>query len=356
MQITFQKFDYKTQLKQHQVLFAECFPEVYNNNEYSNHYEGIFLHLYHKFPGLPTSYQYAAMLGNELIGYYAALPYRYKIGNKTVKSGMVCGVMTSPKYRKMGIFTKLGNYTADEQKAAGVSFNLTFPIRKAVMPGFMRMGWDIAFEMPLFIRFLKVTSLLKNKKLGFLAFFINPLISTYNSLCKNQNNKDYEIRTHTNVDEIKGYDDFQNKWNASVTNSLIKDKAFLKWRYGSPGKKYLFFCAYKAESLVGIISARAIMKIGVPSYGILDFMVIDKNCLSNLHNAVFNRAKIEKKEAIMMMMSKYSSKNHNLIRNAYLKSPFRFHLIINILSQEFSKKELYSEELWHLMFVDSDDL
>lgn len=356
MPITYQKFDAKTQLEQHKALFAECFPEVYYKDDYINYYEKIFLHQYLEFPGLQASFQYAAMMGNDLIGYYAALPYRYKIGGKTVTSGMVCGVMTSPSYRKKGIFTELGKYAADEQRIDGVSFNMGYPIRKATVPGFKRMGWDIAFEMPLFIKFLKITSLLRTKKLEFLAFFINPLISAYNSLCKKQSNKEYEIKTHTDIADIEGYDDFQKRWNATVTNSLIKDIAFLKWRYGSPGKNYLFFCAYKADYLVGIISARAIMKEGVPSYGILDFMVVDKNCLPNLHNAVYNSARVGEKEAIIMMMSNYSSKTYHLIRNAYLKSPYRFQLMIHNLSHEFSDEELYCEELWHLMFVDSDDL
>ena len=352
MNITFQKFDYKTQLEQQQNLFLECFPEVSHENNNVNNY----LWQYQSFPGLPSSYEYIAKQGDEMIGYYAALPYRYKIGNKIVTVGMVCGVMTSSRHRKKGIFTKLGNYASEEQKHEGVTFNLTFPIRKAVLPGFLKMGWDLVFEMPLYIRFLKMTSFLKKKKIGFLAPFINPFVFAFNLFCHKSDKKDIEIRIFNNVEEIDGYEAFYSRWSISVPNTLIKDITFVKWRYGAPKSKYLFFCAYNAEHLVGFISARAIIKNGVPSYGILDFMVVDKNCLTNLHNALFNKAKTDNKEAVMMMMSKSSSKKYRIGRNAYLKSPFRFHLIIKNLKQEFSKAELYNEDLWHLMFVDSDDL
>jgi len=356
MNLEFKKFDTKSQIKEHEALFAECFPEVYFKGDYRKNYETTFMHLYHSFPSAPSSYQYAAMLNDELVGYFASLPYRYKIGSKFVTSGMVGGVMTSPKYRKMGIFTKLGKYAAEEQKKSGISLNFGYPIRKATAPGLIRMGWETGFELPLFIKFLKITSLLKAKKFYILAFIINPFIDLYNTLLSNEGNKDYQIKVFDSITEVEGYQGFFKKWISNSTNALIKDTQFLNWRYGSPGKEYLFFCAYQGNALMGFLSARAIVREGVPSYGILDFMVIDKKCISDLHKAIYKRAQVDNKEAIIVMMSNYSAKTFKLYGNGFLKSPFRFKVMMNILTEELMKEELLNEKLWHLMFVDSDDL
>lgn len=357
MNIKFKKFNYHAQIEQQQELFNDCFPEVINYDK-----EGLqtgvnnYLWQYQSFPKTPSSREYIAMDDEKIVAYYAALPFRYNIGNKEVETGMVCGVMTSPNYRKIGLFYKLGNYASEQQKKENVSFNLTFPIRKAIMPGFIKSGWDIAFELPLFVKFLKLTSLMKTKKIGLLAFLFNPFISLYNKLRYTTDNLDYKVVNYDKIDEIKGYDDFQKKWNQSVTNSLIKDRDFLRWRYGFPNRKVSFICAYIDFRLVGFVSLSPIKRMGVESYGILDFMVVDDNCLPNLHNAISERAKKNDKEAIMMMMSNYSSKKYLLGKNAYFKSPFKFHLIIKNLISEFPNDKLMKESLWHLMFVDSDDL
>ena len=357
MELTFKEFDLNTQIEQHRELFAKCFPEVYNTDPlYVSHYERTFFHQYHSFPSSVKSFQYVAMLGDEMVGYYGVLPYTYLINGQLVQSGMVGGVMTSPNYRKMGIFVKLGNFASHHQKLSGASFNHTFPIRKAVMPGFIKKGWDIIFELPLYIRFLKLNALLKSKNLSLLMPLLNPIIHLYNFLLKRKDNADFEVKVFNKTEHMIGYDDFINKYYKSVSNTLMKDRAFIQWRYGTPGKEYFFFCAYKGDSLMGLVSVCSIVREGVPSYGIVDFMVVDKKCLPNLHNAVFTQAKISQKEAVMMMMSKTSARKYKLTKNAYLKSPFKFNLIFKNLNQQFSKEELSNEDNWHLMFVDSDDL
>jgi len=357
MKLTFQEFDVNTQIEQHRELFAKCFPEVYDGDPaLVLNYDKFFVHQYQSFPGSVKSFQYVAMLGDEMVGYYGVLPYKYKINNQLVQSGMVGGVMTNPSYRKMKIFVQLGNFAGQHQKLSGANFNHAIIIRKAVMPGFIRMGWDKIFELSLYIRFLKLNALLKTKRLSLFAPFLNPIVRIYNSLLKGKDSKEFEVKVFKNTDDIIGYEIFIKSYNESVPNILLKDKSFIEWRYGGPGNEYLFFCAYKEENLVGFVSARSMVREGVPSYGILDFMVVDKNCLANLHNAVFNQAKMDQKEAIMMIMSKTSSKKYKLLKNAYLKSPFIFHLIIKNLNQQFSKEELTNENYWHLMFVDCDDL
>lgn len=356
-EIKFKNFDHTLLIEKQQQLFADCFPEVFDNNFTSIKYSTEkYSWQYQSFPSSPSSYEYIALIEDELVGYYASLPYVYKLGNEIVKSGMVCGVMTSPNHRKSGIFSKLGSFAAEEQKKEGVAFNLTFPIRKAVMPGFIRMGWEKVFEMPLYMKFLKVSSLLKKKKLSFFTPIFNSLFFIYNSFFKKKNNKNIDVVIYDQFENLTNYEEFIKIYEHNTPNTLKKDSTFSKWRYGSPDAKYLFFCAYKHQKLIGFVSLRPIIREGVPSYGILDFMSIDNICLSNLHNAITDHAKANKIEAIMIMMSKTSAKKYKLFSNGFLKSPFKFHFIIKNLSNKISKEVFFDENSWHLMFVDSDDL
>lgn len=358
MELTFKVFDINTQLEQHRALFAECFPEVYHANpEYAKKYEEIFRHQYQGFPGNITSYQYAAMLGDEMVGFYAILPYKYKINGKLVQAGMVGGVMTSPKYRKMGIFTKLGNYAAGQQKLAGVSYNYTFPIRKAVLPGFIRMGWDIAFELPLYIKFFKFSALLKSKSLGFLAPIANPFLKLFNYLKSPRFNKNFTVKYYTDVKQIQGYPEIYELWYEQSNHALVKDFDFIKWRYGSPNKEYVFVCIYNGQNkMVGFAALNSLIRDGVPSYGIVDMFVIDKASLPSLLHAVFEQAQKDHKEALLAMSSKKTTSKYKLSSYGFLKSPYVFKYIHKNMEKSIPDELLSNEKYWDLMFVDSDDL
>lgn len=357
MEISCRKFEYKHELKEQRQLFVDCFPENIGTKVISEEYYNW------KFQSFPTakskSYEYVALKDNEeMVGYYAAIPYRYKIGEQIVDVGMVCDVMTSSKYRGVGIFTKLGRFSTEQFAKEGLAFSTGYPIRKAVLPGHMKVGWKVAFDMPLYMRFLNTKSLLKNRGYGWLSYVANPCVYLYNLLLSKCDNKKYVLKIFDNPDAIEGYDEFEKRWREEIPNALVKDSSFMKWRYGGLGKEYVFICAYNHGRLVGMIAASPIVKEGVPSYGILDFMVLknERKCLNNLHNAITKLARENKKEAIMMMMSRPSCKNYKLLSHAYLRSPFVFHLIIKKYKESLNDESLYDVNNWHLMFVDSDDL
>ncbi len=356
-ELKFKVFDYTVMLPQQKQLFAESFPEVFEQKpEAERNYERGYKWQYRSYPAAKNSYEYMASIADEMVGYYAALPYVYKIGGSTFTSGMVCGVMTSPHHRKAGIFSRLGNYAAQEQKESGVDFNLTFPIRKAVMPGFMRMGWQVGFEMPLYIRFLKSDSLLRSKKIPLIAPLVNIGLKVYNSVLKKKDRRNIMIEAFDQFADIRNYGEFISAYEQTVPNTLRKDIDFSTWRYGAPEAEYIFLCAYRDQHLIGFVSLRSIVREGVPSFGIVDFMVTDENCINTLHNAVNETAKRHKKEAVMTMMSKYSAGKYRMLSNGYLKSPFKFHFIFKNLSGKIPQDQLLNERNWHLMFVDTDDL
>ncbi|GHT09249.1 hypothetical protein FACS189426_07090 [Bacteroidia bacterium] len=355
MELKFEHFDYQRNLDEQRSLFRDCFPEtdgeVIQNTEH-------YLWKFHSFPSFMKSWEYAAYYDNEMAGYYAALPYRYKIGKKEISVGMVCDVMTSSKQRGKGIFTKMGVYSTAEL-ASQVPFTMGYPIRKEVIPGHLKVGWRIPFQLPLYMKFLRLNTLLKSRKIDFLAPLGNCAISVYNFFRQTKINKSYTCSMVDTIDEVEGYEEFTNRWNLSVPNALIKDLSFCRWRYSAPDRKYHFLQVKNAKNqLIALVVFRKILKENVPSYGILDYQVLPEydDCLGIINKVLADKAKQEGVEAIMTMMSRYSAQKYQIQQNGYIKSPFVFSLIIKNLTNEFSETELFNEKDWHLMWVDSDDL
>lgn len=355
MNLSFDHFDYSDNLTQQRALFKDCFPETNGEAiQEESHYKWKF----HSFPNTTSSWEYASYMNSELVGYYAAIPYRYKIKNKITSIGMVCDVMTSSKHRGKGIFTKIGAYSTSELSKE-VPFTLGYPIRKEVIPGHLKVGWKIPFSLPLYMKFICLDTLLKTKKIGFLSPFANIIIGIYNILIKTKLSRKFSYALTTDIGEVHGYDSFAKEWIASVPNALIKDLLFARWRYGAPERSYKFLSIYNIEEkLIGFVSFRYILKKGVPSYGILDYMVLPDNedCHGLINKVLTDCAKKDEVEVIMTMMSKKSASDYKLHKNGFFKSPFVFQLIINNLTKEFSDEELFDEKNWHLMWVDSDDL
>lgn len=354
MELTFESFNYKDNLDKQRNLFKDSFPETNGERIQS---EEHYLWKFHSFPNIKPSFEYASYLGEEMVGYYAAIPYRYKIGGMETNVGMVCDVMTSPKQRGKGIFTKIGKF-ATTDLADKVPFTIGYPIRKEVIPGHLKIGWKIAFPLPLYIKFLRTDSFLKSRNFGFLAPVLNLVLNCCNYFLKTRVHKKYLSYISENIDDKEGYLELVGKWEKTIKNSLIKDTEFVRWRYSAPGRAYKFLTIYSEKKMIGFVVFRKIIKENVPSYGIVDYMVLPgfEDCHGLVNKILRKEASTDHVECILCMMSKYSAGKYKLFRNGYLKSPFTFQLIIKKLTDKFNDQNLLIEEDWHLMWVDSDDI
>lgn len=352
MDLKCEYFHYSKDLEKQRELFADAFAEVQDKSIESYNWQ------FRQYPNKTNrSFEYCSYIGNEMVGYYAAVPYKYKIYDIITDVGMVCGVMTSTKHRGKGIFTQLGKY-ATAELAKDVPFTTGYPIREGVIPGHLKVGWKIAFELPLYIKLIKSNSVLASKKLSFLSPLANPFLFIYNSILTTKSPAIYTSAFYSEIDSIKGYDEFVNEWVKTLPNALIKDSSFAKWRYSRPWKKYSFLVIKRDQRVVGFSSFCKVVKEDIPTFGVLDLTILPEfsDCLGLLYKELYKKAKSESIEAIMFMMSKHSANQYKVIKNGFLKSPYRFSLIIKNLTNQFSDEELLTEENWHLMWVDSDDL
>ena len=333
MNLKCESFNYEQDLEKQRELFRDAFPEVDDNSTDKYYW------LFHQFPNKSNqSFEYCSYINDQMVGYYAAIPYPYQIGGIKTDVGMVCGVMTSSNHRGKGIFTQMGRFST-EKLAEKVPFTTGYPIRKSVIPGHLKVGWKIAFELPLYIKFIKLDSLIK-QKFKFATFTIpvlNILLNLYNYVLNTKVSIRYETELYSNISDIDGYDIFIENWLKAIPNALVKDADFAKWRYGCPNKTYRFLAIKTENEIVGFSAFCSIIKDGVPSLCLLDLTVLPSHtdCLGLIYSRLTHEAKKLKLETIMFMMSKYSAIQYKVKRNAFLKSPYKFYLIIKNLTNQF---------------------
>lgn len=351
------EYTHDVELPQQRELFDDAFPA--NKGTMA----GSIAHFQWKFrqsPFSPTSYAYVATEDNQMLGYYAAIPYRYRIGDRDVSVGMVCDVMTHSHARRRGVFTNLGKFAIQELQAANVEFLTGYPVTWQVINGHLKVGWQVAFELPTYVKPLRANTILKSKHMTWLEPVANAVLAAYRVLGRPHNPRGYEVKVgsaHALLG-LPAVKTFLDRWSASVPNHLIKSADFYAWRLAAPGTRYLAFLVYRKGAVVAVAVGRQSRLRGIPCYALLDVMALsgERAALTTLYRRVEREACWCDAEAIVTMMSRYRAREYRLSRFGFLKSSYRFKLIIRALSAKTSTERLAREQDWHLMWIDSDDL
>lgn len=359
--IVFEKFNYIEEVDHQRDLFKECFPENLGTPvAETEHYNWKF----RSFPttGKQTSYEYVAKLNNEMIGYYAAVPYEYKVGGRNYTIAMVCDVMTGVKARGKGVFTKLGLYSTNEFANEGLAFSTGYPIRPEVIPGHKKAGWDIPFKIQMYGKFIKMDSFLVSRNKQFLIPAANFLLGIHRAFTTQLNfkTKDFnvEVFSASSLGNIKGLDLFFEKWKNEHEIVLNKTSTFLKWRLAAPEKEYNVIVLRKLDDIVGYSVVRRVEKEGVPCLGILDLAMISKfekntKLIFKKINSIANE---NHAELLLIMFQPHMAKSYGLVRNGFIRTPYPFSFIIKQFDKTIDSGLLSNEKNWSLAWIDSDDL
>lgn len=361
MQITYREYDPSRDYDSKARLFALSFPETVGT--------AIATAAHHTwklsgFPAPVASYQYVACEGNELVGYYAAIPYPYLIDGESRCCGMVCDVMTHPDRRGRGIFTGIGRHATEAMKAQGVAFTSGYPIRPEVIPGHLKVGWQTVAKLPMYFRPLGLRSLLP-KTLRPLSRLLDPLLrlaqcwsfSTPRGYRTEMLSRQ-EFFGRYGGDAGNDYRTFLAQWVSGRSNALLKSPEFLRWRTGAPTAEYHFSLLWHAAELVGMAVVRPTVLKGIQTLAVLDFMVLPAHLAGSraLHLEIRRLADRHRKDAVACMISQRWARAYRFPGSAYLKSPAVFSLIVKKLDDALPDEAVYEEARWHLSWIDSDDL
>ncbi len=359
MELRFEAFDAGNDLQAQRELFRDCFPEnIGTSVESEEHYRWKF----HAYPATPPSYEYVAWdTEHRMLGYYAALPFRYRYRGQTFTCGMVCDVMTHSRARGKGVFTKLGRYATGELQAQGLDFTTGYPIRPEVIPGHLKVGWKVMFDLPLRLKVLKSRAVLRKLRLSMLAPFADGILELLCLLTRPRKQSgfvtsilDFKVFL---ADHRDAYERFYEHWLSQRVVALEKSTEFLQWRLNAPETTYQVVSVWRNDELVALSFVRETILKDVPTLAILDVMVLKDSpgALATLHLEMERYARTRQIETLSVMASSSTSSRLSLSRYGFLRTPFVFKLIVKLLT---ASTELPFDCLsaWDLMWMDSDDL
>lgn len=358
--IIYRAYDRENDYLKQRQLFVLSFPEALGTPVITDEHYGW---KFSRFPHPVSSYEYVADEPNsqekELVGYYAAIPFAYKMASgKNVVCGMVCDVMTHPERRGKGIFTKIGRYATDDMKEKGLSFVTGYPIRPEVIPGHLKVGWKVVQKMPMYLRPLGVCSFLP-RPLKFFSHILNPILRGA-QLWSHFFMGSYQAEVMSTKEflSLSEYPGFLRQWLSEQKNALIKSKEFLEWRTGAPEAQYLFVTLRHKGVLVGFSLVRPTTLKGIESLAVLDISILKEHFSGSrkLHSSLAKLAISLKKDVVVSIASRQWMRKYRFLSSFYVWTPSIFALIVKKLDVSLKDEELYESDPWHLFWIDSDDL
>lgn len=95
-----------------------------------------------------------------LVGVRIFLRWNWRAGASTVRAVRAVDTATHPDWRGRGIFSRLTLQLVEEVRRDGVSFIYNTPNHKS-MPGYVKMGWTPVARIPLWVRPLRISGLVR---------------------------------------------------------------------------------------------------------------------------------------------------------------------------------------------------
>jgi hypothetical protein len=358
--LRFSDFRWSEELADQRELFSRCFPE---NAGLPPETEDFYRRKFRSCPGEPASHEFVARDELGLAGYYAALPFRYTIEGEALTAGMVCDVMTAPRLRGKGVFAKLGSYSLGRLTEAGVDLVTGYPRRPEVVPGHLKVGWEIAFKLPMYLLPIHSRDLIRPRPLRFLSPVVDLVLKGLAGLLAALAPADARyVAEAWSVDQFfsrHDYRSFFERWKLGKHNILEKSEAFLRWRLSIRQEAdYRIVTVRRGAELVGMAVAGSCELEGVRSLCVLDIMCVEDEAtvLRSLRVGLRRLAADRQLATIILMISEFHARRVGLWRHGFLRTPVVFELILKRLSQRARAVVSAAPDHWHLMWIDSDDL
>jgi len=344
---------------EYQRLFRDCFPETAGTSiETREHY----LWKYGALGKAAPAFELGAYEDVRLVGYYGALPYTYHVSGSPRIAGMVCDVMTDSQMRGKGIFTMQGRYATEMMAKEGVSFVTGYPIRPSVLPGHIKVGWKVAFELPVYFKLLDPDTLLAAQGLRLLTPVLRFLCAAYQAVARGLAPRDDGgVCRQYSPDEffaLPDYESFQNAWSSQYEIFLVRSADFFRWRLSAPATSYRIIALYHGRELTGMAVVRNSTINNLDMTAIVDLMILSEHASAAcaLHREVERFARQSRTGGVVIMSTRPDAARWRLYRHGFLRSPVKFKLILKWLSDSPVPAPFWQAKAWHLSWADTDNL
>lgn len=240
-----------------------------------------------------------AVADQRIVGQYALVPVRVKMGNGECLACLSLDTMVHPDFRGAGMFTKLAEAAYAAAAGRGFRFVYGFPNANSHHGFVSKLGWtDLHDGIPLWVRPLDSKAVIGKR------FGDNRVIAGLGSCAVRAAmgvfKRPRKATGTCTLRELQSLDErFDALWEEVSVRypiALIRDRAYLDWRYAHrPNMRYTILAAERDGRLLGYTIPRVMPKFGLRIGFIMELIVSpgDRQVSRDLLRGTFDRFEAE---------------------------------------------------------------
>lgn len=351
MSLEFKLFEGKEKIAEKISITELCFPELKGTFALT---EPFYAAKFHGTQFNKKAYEYVAYENDKLLGYYAAIPKRYWIDDKTWNVGFVCDVMTHPEARGKGVFTKVGRFATDHLKDQSFAFTTGFVIRPEVIPGHLKVGWKIMLELPIYLNVINLQAFLRRRKIGFLWPFVAPFVMIANYFFDLLAPRRY--RVEKSELDLATMADFFARVRRQWPIVQDRDEENLRWRLQKELGEYGLLKIYDRQANVqGYVIYRPFVMDGLKTLAIVDWLFAPDHEAASRSACRWLRRYARQNDlgALSLLFNPTYYCRYKLWLAGLIPTPVRFKFITKLFVETVNTGRFYSKD-WYLTWFDVD--
>ncbi len=193
-----------------------------------------------KNPAGPVSAK-VAVLNDEIVGQYAALPVKLKIGDHIMTCCQVVDSLVAPEYRKSlsknRLFGALAKACFKDFEKSNLPVAFGFPNRSAAAYGRKILHYEDVGILKKYVKPLDAGAVFQHSEKfssASLRFLSRPLFALYQKTVEMINHSAYRMES-CSIEEVENFppeaDEIARKFTADRRLAIVRDREYLQWRY-----------------------------------------------------------------------------------------------------------------------------
>ena len=225
-----------------------------------------------------------------------------------------------------------------------------FPIRKEVLPGHLKVGWNVQFTMPIYV--CPVGNAQNKKFKHRLISALAKILRVVSSPLRISKSRIIEIAVSELLENLS----LLNFFSARTEQRLIqidKSKEFLDWRLNRPGVDYkVFLCSDKSPKSVAIV--RKMDLNGFQTIAILDFCSEGAKWTRAMIRHLMGYAKDQKIDFLAISTNPTNAKRLKILQTGFVRSHKKFKVITRSIGYDLNTFTQSDESSFRTTWLDSD--
>jgi predicted N-acetyltransferase YhbS len=302
---------------------------------------------------------------NKIVGHYAILPRRFKVGNSVLEGGLVVDVMTHPMYGKRGIFVNSGLEAFKQAEEAGMKMLIGFP-NEAAIRGHMKVGWKELGTVTVCARPIRASSIKsflgERLKLPGISFrlmdvFLEALNRVSIGIHHDGLTSEW-IASKDLADMATELDALRKKSVEIHTICNARDMDWMSWRVSDPldPTHILLLRKRRTNEPVGLGLLKVKEKDGMKTGAVMDIWVPEEECeiADRLLRELLQKAIAEGCELMILFGSPSARRSRLMRRLMILRTPRKLRFIVRAADGKPLPEEASRLGNWHLELIDHD--